>query len=155
MDQMGPEGDTVTPTLLGRLQTRLFLLLTVGLAWTLVIGPVLPRPAKASLGDVYQSTLWALGIVAVVGIAWELIYHGLQQYRWEKDWPTLFGLLTGINEGVLTWLILELGLVGSGSVPMTTFVPHFVSTWILVWLAANGPMRVFFPRWRFRGGRIL
>jgi hypothetical protein len=32
--------------------------------------------------------------VAVLGVVWELIYHFLMQFRWEKDWPTLFGLLT-------------------------------------------------------------
>ena len=27
--------------------------------------------------------------------------------------------------------------------------------WFVVWLVANGPMRVPFLRWRFRGGRLV
>ena len=38
-------------------------------------------------------------IVVVLGVGWELVYHLLMQFRWEKDWPTLFGLLVGVPEG--------------------------------------------------------
>ena len=155
----------MTPTLAGRLQTRIFLLLVIGVPWTLLIGTVLPRPEGASLGDLYEVLLSAIAIVILAGVVWELIYHAFQQLRWEKDWPTLFGLLTGINEGIVTYFILTRVLpddldVGSVSVdyseiPISTFVIHFATTWILVWLVANGPMRVFFLRWRFRGGRLV
>jgi hypothetical protein len=30
-----------------------------------------------------------------------------------------------------------------------------VSTWIITWLFANGPMKIFFLRWRFSGGRLI
>ena len=52
-----------------------------------------------------------LATVLVLGIIWELIYHVIQQFRWEKDWPTMFGLITAINEGALVWLLLDYGLV--------------------------------------------
>jgi hypothetical protein len=92
----------------------------------------------------------------VVGLVWELLYHGLQQFRWEKDWPTLFGLLTGINEGIVVYFVLQAGLPWDvGDVPGVAFVIMFATTWILVWLVANGPMRVLNLRWRFRGGRLL
>ena len=147
----------MTPTLLGRIQTRLFLLATVGVVWTLIIGPFLKLfMDESTLGDVYRLAFGALVLVAVVGIGWELLYHGLQQFRWEKDWPTLFGLLTGINEGIVVALLLGAGLPWDvGEVPMTAFTIHFATTWILVWLVANGPMRVVSLRWRFRGGRLL
>jgi hypothetical protein len=147
----------MTPTLSGRIQTRIFLLIVVGVPWTFIIGPALPdRPEGASLWDVYEVTLVSLGIVMVAGIAWEVLYHILQQFRWEKDWPTLFGLLTGIPEGIVTYFLLDNGIpkdYGDISVPL--FVTYFATTWILVWLAANGPMRVPFIRWRFRGGRLV
>ena len=57
----------------------------------------------------------ALVVVAVVGIVWELIYHGIQQFRWEKDWPTLFGLLTGINEGIVVYFVLDAGCRGTSA----------------------------------------
>ena len=42
-----------------------------------------------------------------------------------------------------------------GRRPVTAFVIHFGAVWLAVWLVANGPMRVPFLRWRFRGGRLL
>ena len=147
----------MTPTLFGRMQTRVFLVATIGVVWTLLIGPLLvPLTDNASLGDVYRLAFGALVLVAVVGILWEVLYHGLQQFRWEKDWPTLFGLITGLPEGVVVYALLSRDLPWSvGEIPVGAFIAHFASTWIVVWLTANGPMRVVFIRWRFRGGRLL
>lgn len=142
----------MTPTLNGRLQTRWFLLGTVGVLWTLIVTPVLPG-AAGPLSATYGVTFTALVIVAVIGNAWEFVYHGLQQIRWEKDWPGFFGLLTGIPEGLATWFVLRAAV--DVEVPVVTFVVHFATTWIVVWLVANGPMRVALLRWRFRGGRIV
>jgi hypothetical protein len=142
----------MTPTLAGRIQTRIFLVLVIGIPWTLLIGPALPRPEGATLGDLYEVLLTAVVVVAVFGIAWELLYQWLQQYRWEKDWPTLFGLITGVPEAISTYLIL---LAFGFDVDTGAFLIQFTTLWILVWLVANGPMRVVFPRWRFRGGRLL
>ena len=141
----------MVPTLNGRIQTRIFVLAIVGGIWTLLITPLLPdgAPLEAS----YRATFFVLLLVIVIGVAWELLYHFLQQFRWEKDWPTLFGLLTAINEGLLIWFLLAGGLgpaVSGGS-----FLVHFLSTWIIVWLVVNGPMRVPFIHWRFLGGRLI
>ncbi|MEM7286737.1 MAG: hypothetical protein AAF480_10335 [Actinomycetota bacterium] len=150
----------MTPTLVGRIQTRLFLLATVGVVWTIIVTPALPRgtalPGESTMGELYSVTFGALVLVAVLGAAiWEPIYHALQQYRWEKDWPTLFGLLTGVPEGILAFLILDNMMMDtSGVATPSTFWTHFITTWLLVWLAANGPMRVLMIRWRYRGGRL-
>lgn len=144
----------MTPTIGGRLQTRVFLIAVIGSLWTLAIGPFLP-PYTVELGDVYRGTFSTLAVVLVLGLLWELLYHGLQQFRWEKDWPTLFGLLTGINEGLLAWLVVVgLGFV-QPDVPTLTFLIHFTTTWLVTFLFVNGPMRVFFLRHRFIGGRLL
>ena len=140
------------PTLAGRIQTRLFLLGTVGLAWTIVVVPFLPK-GGVSLGHTYAATILTLFIVALFGIGWELLYHLIQQYRWEKDWPVLYALVEGITEGILAFLVVD-ALIALGPSPVTFFC-HFVSTWILVWLCAIGPMRMVLLRWRFNGGRIL
>ena len=92
------------------------------------------------------------------GIGWELIYHFIQQFRWEKDWPTFFGLITVVNEGLLIWILLRLDLVpgiDGPAVPLNAYVILFLTTWLWVWLIANGPMRVPFIHWRFRGGRLV
>jgi hypothetical protein len=144
----------VLPTLNGRIQTRIALLLVVGGLWTLLITPILP--GVDDVGDGYRTTFAVLFVVLVLGVAWELLYHLLQQFRWEKDWPTLFGLVTAVNEGLLVWLLFDLGAVpGNIELPLSAFLVHFGTTWLVVWLVANGPMRVPFLRWRFRGGRLV
>jgi hypothetical protein len=148
----------MVPTLVGRIQTRIFLLVVIGVPWTLLVSPVLPRLPGGSVGGVYASTFFVLATVAVVGsVFWEPLYHAVMQFRWEKDWPTLFGLIEGIPEGLLAYAIFR--AVGPKPDPPAagggTFLAHFTSLWLLVWLAANGPLRVVFLRWRFRGGRIV
>jgi hypothetical protein len=144
----------VVPTLTGRIQTRIFLLAVVGGLITLIIVPFLP--GSAPLGDKYRDGYLVLLSVAVVGVLWELLYHLLMQWRWEKDWPTLFGLVEGVPEGVLIWILLSAGAIPGivGSVSGVAFLIQFVLVWLGVWLVANGPMRVPFIRWRFRGGRL-
>ena len=143
----------MVPTLYGRIQTRIVLLIVVGGIWTLIITPFLPT--GESLGKSYQMTFLILLTVLVLGVIWEFIYHGIQQFRWEKDWPTFFGLLTMINEGIVVWLFIKGGLIpGVGDVPLSVFLIQFITTWLVVWLVANGPVQIFFSRWRFRGGRF-
>ena len=134
------------PTLIGRIQTRVFLLVVVGGFWTLLLTPFLGA-----------GTFLVLIAVLVLGVGWELLYHFIQQFRWEKDWPTFFGLVTAINEGLLLWLLLSAGAVPGlpSGVPGGVFLVQFVTTWLIVWLVANGPMRVPFVHWRFRGGRLI
>jgi hypothetical protein len=145
----------MVPVLLGRIQTRIFLLAVVGSAVTAIITPLLP--VDTPLAERYRVTFTVLGAVAVLGVGWELLYHFLMQFRWEKDWPSLFGLVTIVPEGVLLWLLLRRGVVPfvDEPPPLAVFVIQFVAVWVAVWLVANGPMRVPFLRWRFRGGRLI
>lgn len=145
----------MVPTLFGRIQTRLFLLLFVGGIVTALLTPMLP--VDGPISQRYQATFVVLGAVMVLGIGWELVYHLLMQWRWEKDWPTLFGLLTLVPEGVLVWVLVNQQLLPGqpGPVPVLAFAIHFVLVWLIVWLFANGPMRVLFIHWRFHGGRLI
>lgn len=154
----------MTPNFVGRLQTRIFVLAVIGIPVVLIVGfflPVRTAPGASSSQirtDVWEAGLVTLLVVAVVGcVLWEPIYHWLQQYRWEKDWPTLFGLLTGINEGILAYFIVrEIGPTPEfAKVEAGGFALLFALVWLATWLWANGPMRVLFIRWRFRGGRIV
>lgn len=146
------------PTLNGRIQIRILVLGFVGFFVALVLTPFFPRPDDVSLLQGYRVTLSVLLAVIVVGVLWELLYHFLQQFRWEKDWPTLFGLLTSINEGIVIWLLVRYTTL---VVPeylrpsLTVFLIQFIVTWLTFWLIVNGPLRVPFHRWRFAGGRLL
>ncbi len=144
----------MVPTLFGRIQTRIFVLAVVGGLWTLLITPFLP--VMGPLGDRYRATFAVLFVVIVAGVAWEFLYHLLQQFRWEKDWPTMFGLVTGVPEGIVVWLLVSAGWApGSPDVPGSAFVIQFATTWLVAFLFVNGPIRVIFLRWRFRGGRVF
>ncbi len=80
-----------------------------------------------------------------------------QQFRSEKDWHTLFGMVTIVNEGVLMWL-----LVGHSTlvVPehvrpsLAAFTVQFVVIWLAFWIVVNGPMHGVIHGWRFAGGRF-
>jgi hypothetical protein len=145
------------PTLNGRIQTRVFLLVVVGGIWTLILTPVLPIPG--TLSQAYRTTYIILLTTIVLGIVWEFLYHFLMQWRWEKDWPTLFGLLTLVNEGLLVWALLLVGAVpgidGLTGLQSLSYWILFLFVWVAVWIFANGPMRVFSIHWRFRGGRFV
>ncbi len=142
------------PTLNGRIQTRIFMLVVFGGLITLVLTPILPGDPD------YRTTYLILAAVLVLGVLWELLYHAIQQLRWEKDWPTMFGLITALNEGALVWLLLDLELVPGidypyDGVPFWAFFIDFSVIWLVIWIWTNGPMRVPFIRWRFFGGRII
>src|SRR5882724_1584564 len=145
----------MVPTLLGRIQTRIILLAVVGSLVTLVITPILPL--DGSLGARYGVTFALLVTTMVVGVGWELLYHLLMQFRWEKDWPVSFVLLTIINEGILVYLLAKAGAIPGvhGAPPLAAFLIDFILVWLAVWIVAIGPMRVPFIRWRFRGGRLI
>jgi hypothetical protein len=157
----------VSPTLNGRIQTRIFLVLIVGGLWTVLITPVVKLFVEGdpTLSQVYKVTFTMLIIVLVVGIAWEFVYHVLQQFRWEKDWPTLFGYATGINEGIVAYVVAKaLATTDPGAVEwrrllegltVTPFLVQFVTTWIVINLFAGNFMKAIFLRWRYRGGRLI
>ncbi|MGK8488219.1 hypothetical protein [Nocardia asiatica] len=145
------------PTLNGRIQTRLLALSVIGFVVALIITPVLPT-GPLSIGQAYRVTLSVLLATVLVGVLWELLYHFLQQFRWEKDWPTLFGFVTILNEGALMWVLVRYTTVVLPEhlrPSLTAFLIQFVVTWMVFWLIVNGPMRVVFHRWRFQGGRFL
>jgi hypothetical protein len=145
----------MVPTLPGRIQSRIFLLGTVGVLVTALITPVAGIPG--SLGAQYKTTYIILATVLVLGVVWELLYHLLMQWRWEKDWPSLFSLVTAVPEGILIWLLLAAHAVPglSTTPPLSAYLIDFIVVWVCVWLVGQGPMRIPFIRWRFHGGRLI
>lgn len=144
----------MTYSLAGRLQTRVLVFTILGGIWIAVITPVLPT--RLLLGPSYAMAFTFLGLLVGLGVLWELLYHLLQQFRWDKDWPIVFSLLAGVPEGLLLWLILGTGSwFWDVSVTPRAFWLLFVSTWLLIWAMLSGPLRVPFVRRRWRGGRLF
>ncbi len=144
----------MTPTLKGRWQNRLILGLTVGALVALIFG--------VRYGDL-AAVFGVLGYWLLLGLLWDVFYQRLQRRRWDGDWPAIFQLATGALEGaVLFWLISFLAarglptadglpIVGTG-LPLPRFVLFYVTLWLVTFLTMQGPLRILFPRWRFRGG---
>jgi hypothetical protein len=138
----------MTPTLLGRWQTRLLLLATIGLLVTLIFGRI--------YGD-FRTPLAVLAYVLLFGFVWDILYNFLQTFRWDHDWPPAFQLLAGIGEGLFLWVLLVwVGLPGANPPPtLGQFVAHYGTVWVTTFLASQGLLRIIFPRWRYQGGQWL
>ena len=161
------------PTLGGRIQSRIFFLATIGSFWTFIIATFVPATLDTNgvsidigRSDRYHDAFAILLWTAILGVVWECIYHFLMQWRWEKDWPTFFGLVTIINEGLVVYFLADNGVLPwikgwnasvlpDHLVPLWFFIIQFVVVWLAVWIWVNGPMRVFNIHWRFFGGRLV
>ena len=91
----------MTPTLLGRWQTRLFLFATVGLFITVPFSLGIISPG----GSIFFSVLI---YVALFGLIWDILYIYIQKYRWDRDWPGVFQLLAGIWEAFFIFCVVNL-----------------------------------------------
>jgi hypothetical protein len=139
----------MTPTLLGRWQTRLLLLATVGVLITIPFGLS------------YNLVLfWNLGYIAFFGIFfWDVLYDYIQKRRWDRDWPGVYQLVAGIWEAIFLAILLSIlkniqfGLPGVPEFNLGLFVAHYICVWLGIYIASQSIMRIIFPRWRFRGGQ--
>lgn len=137
----------MTPTLLGRWQIRIFLLATVGLLISLLVG--------LSIGGKYQIPLLALLYILLFGLVWDVLYQLITSYRWDRDWPTSFQVAAGIIEGALVWgLILTKKLPGIAEPPsFIVFLIQYAVIWLSIFVLTQGPLRIFWLKWRYQGGQ--
>lgn len=140
------QGDrTVTPTLMGRWQTRLATFLTLGLLVSLLFVPFLGIGA-----------LVVILYLVVLGLLWDVLWIALQRFRWDRDWPTVFQWGAAIVEGlfffVLAGLVRLPGL--NGQPPGLAFAIQYLLVFLVIFCWLQGPMRALFPFWRYHGGRI-
>ncbi len=135
----------MTPTLIGRWQSRVMILGTVGVLVTLFFG--------AAIGDV-GTPLAVLLLVVVLGLGWDVLYTFLQRLRWDQDWPPLLVLLSGIWEALVAWVLIPL-IPGFPRPLAAHFVLHYALVWLAMYAMLFGGMRILFPHWRFNGGRVL
>ena len=139
----------MTPTLLGRWETRLLLLGTIGIIITLIIGLVVKN---------FVLPFLLLGYVFLFGLVWDALYQFISTFRWDRDWPTTFQVGAGIAEGVVVWaLVTYTGLPGvpARSIPFVVFISMYASIWVLTFIIAQGPLRIFLVRIRYQGGEWL
>ncbi|MCI0579055.1 MAG: hypothetical protein L0332_03875 [Chloroflexi bacterium] len=138
----------MTPTLFGRWQTRVFLLGTVGLFITFFIS-LLAWIIGQFFWDFFKPP-FLLFLVIVFGFLWDVLYNFAQKFRWDRDWPPAFQFIAGFLE-MFPVLVVALFL----DVPVWLFLLHYWSVWLATFIMSQGPMRILFPRWRYRGGQWL
>ena len=138
----------MTPTLLGRWQTRLFLMSSVGLVITIPFA-IFSRPPL--------TPFIVLGYVTLLGLGWDVLYQILQNRRWDRDWPPVFFCVGAIAEALFVWELLQ--FVGLPGVPpaltLLQFGLHYTAVWLTVFSTMLGPLKLIFLGWRFRGGEWL
>jgi hypothetical protein len=151
---MGEKGRPMTPTIMGRWQTRLAMLGTFGSIISLIFA-LTYQPEESGFNEGF---FVVLGFVAGVGLVWDIVFILLQRLRWDRDWPAVFQVAAGVIEGALIWGLLQttgLPRIPEGSLPFGVFLGQYGSIWLVTFVFVQGPMRAFFPRWRFSGGRIV
>ncbi|NJR17507.1 MAG: hypothetical protein HC785_18530 [Calothrix sp. CSU_2_0] len=139
----------MTPTLYGRWQTRIFLLMTIGVIVTL---PFALGYIGIGTSGIY---FWVLFYAGIFGLTWDILYNWLQKFFWDHDWPGVVQFCACIVEGILLSLLIQLNLLPNIPQPefnLQWFVIHYSTVSIFAYLTAWVIMRLFFPRWRFRGG---
>jgi hypothetical protein len=137
----------MTPTYLGRIQTRILLLATVGAVVTLlyaILAAIIFQPLD------FLKPFVLLILVIVFGIGWDILYNFAQKLRWDRDWPPAFSFIAAFIE-MLPVMLIALLL----NIHPVFFLFHYWTVWWATFIMALGPMRIIFPRWRFRGGQWL
>ena len=147
----------MTPTLMGRWQTRLLMLGTIGVLITLIFGYLFKD---------FVTPFALLGYVLLLGFFWDILYNFLQSLRWDRDWPPLLFVIGGLLEALLVWGLVNadflwsaLGLTGLPGVHMeltaAQFAAHYGTVFVVTLLIMLGPLRVIFLKWRFQGGQLM
>ncbi len=170
-------------SLSGRIQTRLIIIITVGSIVTALATPFIPSSSLSQMGMSnvimtrfattilnpnqqgilfvnYQMAFETLGLMAGVGVLWELIYFQAEKLRHDRDWPAVFVLFQVLPEGVVLWYVAHMagvfpaGTLGLSSPVLEMFVIHLALVWLAIWMFLLGPMRVLAPYWHWHGGQF-
>ena len=138
----------MTPTLRGRWQTRLLLLLTAGVGITALFG---------ILYQDFQTVFAILGYMLGFGLVWDIVYSRLQSRRWDHDWPPALYLAGAVWE--IIFFVVSMQFIELPGVPsdfgIIQFIFQYGAIGVVSFIIMFGPIRILFPRWRFRGGQWL
>ena len=150
----------MTPTLLGRWETRFFLLATVGVVIALAVGYGYNLNAGTPYNDLnYFIPLTIMGYVLGFGLVWDVLFQAIVYLRWERDWPTVFQIMAGIAEGALVWVLLRYTTllwlphdIPTKQMPLHIYLTLYGVAWLVIFIITQGPLRIFLLRWRYQGG---
>lgn len=134
----------MTPTLAGRLQTRLALSLLIGVPLSLLAAILL-----GALGP--GDALRGLAVITVLGLGWDLLHQAVQERRWDRDWPRLLTMLSWLPEAAASWLALR--ALDAAARPAGHLV-FFTIVWGGLLVARATLLPVLLPRWRHQGQRL-
>ena len=163
----------MTPTLLGRWQTRILLFLVLGLPITLAFAVWLAIDETGGSGATLPPWVIAIGpspwridirpiqilcMLLLIGIVLDIIYILFQRLRWDRDWPFAFQFLVSIGEFIVVLTLISADVVpfmpaqwmSADDIPY--FVLHFSLVFIPSFIALLGVIQIFLIRWRFKGG---
>ncbi len=134
-------------TLCGRWDTRLLLTALIGLPLTFGFCWL--------YGD-SQTPLVLLGYTLSFGLGWDVLYYRLQSRRWDRDWPPLLLVLSGLWEGIVLWQLARHGLLPDVSTALTAaqFWLHYTTVFGATF-AATFALPLFSLHGRYHGGQWL
>lgn len=142
----------MTPTLLGRWQTRLVLFLFVGIPVTYLYALYLD-PEDDSF---YDPFVFLTGLL-IVGLLLDYAYNQIQRFRWDNDWPFAFFFFFSIGEFLITLGLLNLGVLDPFLVYRIdngTALVHFSFVLFFSFISVLAGVQIFLVRWRFKGGEL-
>lgn len=155
---MGHGGKPVTPTLFGRIQTRIFLALFLGLPITVFYMLAFGAFSAGPGAEDFFKLLLLLAYVNALGCLFDTLWIFLQSFRWDRDWPLAFQFGSGLVEGLAAFALFALDAlpgVDYSDGDALRFALHYGTVFLCSFAFLIGPMRVVAPRWRFRGGRVF
>lgn len=138
----------MTPVLVGRWQTRTFMMLTFGIPISIIF---------AIIWQDMITPFMALSYILIIGLVLDIAWNWVQGRRWENDFPPVLHAATGAIEGLLFWVLaktITLPLIPV-ELSLHRFLAHYCSIFIVIFFVLWSLMKVLFPWWRFHGGRIF
>lgn len=146
----------MTPNLVGRWQTRLYLLGLIGGMIALLF--VWRYNARIPYSNKYRwIPEYVVAYLVLFGFVWDIIYQTILHFHWDYDWPGAYTLVAGILEGALVFLLIRfvgLPLIPKGRVDFGHFILEYAVIWCFTYFWVQFLMRAIFIRWRFRAARF-
>lgn len=143
----------MTPTLLGRWQTRLLLFLVIALPITALFSLFLGLGAVGRFWDPFAFVI----AMTVIGLVLDPVYIQIQRFRWDNDWPFAFQFFFTILEFGIAVGAMNAGLFDPflvSRIGFGTAVTQFILIFVPSFLALLGGVQIFLIQWRFKGGEL-